>query len=431
MTDALDRDRPRTMPPPVAPDHAATAPEGRRAGPAQLGLLLAGICLPVLGSTLIAPVLPQMQRHFAATPGSDVLVPMVLALPGLFLALTAPLAGFFADRTNRKLLLLTAMGLYAAVGSAPLYLGPLPAIAASRVLLGACEGVILTCCTTLIGDYWSGARRAKYLSLSTLASSLAATVFLALGGLLGASGWRTPFWMYVLPLLLVVPMARLLWQPPRTTSPGGRAALDPLPRRLILVPCLVTLFGGLFFFLLVVELPFVLDGIGIKSTATVGAVGAVMALATASGAALFPRLAGSPARVLVPFAFAGTAVGLLVVFATGKVPVVVSGAVITGFSTGLLLPTLLVWAVHRLGYTQRGRGTGWWSCALTFGQFLTPLVVAGLSAAAGGLRPAIGVLAVGAAALSGAVLLGQRGNDEPLTPAADHSIDGVVGPSSL
>ncbi|MFF4783427.1 MFS transporter [Streptomyces griseorubiginosus] len=430
MTDALDRDRARTVPPPVAPEHAAGAPEGRRAGPAQLGLLLAGICLPVLGSTLIAPVLPQMQRHFAATPGNGVLVPMVLALPGLFLALTAPLAGFFADRTNRKLLLLTAMGLYCVVGSAPLYLGPLPAIAASRVLLGACEGVILTCCTTLIGDYWSGARRAKYLSLSTLASSLAATVFLALGGLLGVSGWRTPFWMYVLPLLLVVPMARLLWQPPRTTSPGGRAALDPLPRRLILVPCLVTLFGGLFFFLLVVELPFVLDGIGIESTATVGAVGAVMALATASGAALFPRLAGRPARVLVPFAFAGTAVGLVVVFATGAVPVVVVGAVITGFSTGLLLPTLLVWAVHRLGYTQRGRGTGWWSCALTFGQFLTPLVVAGLSAPAGGLRPALGVLALGAAALAGAVLLGQRSNDEPLTPAADHASGDPAGLSA-
>ncbi|AYC43808.1 MFS transporter [Streptomyces griseorubiginosus] len=223
MTDALDRDRARTVPPPVAPEHAAHAPEGRRAGPAQLGLLLAGICLPVLGSTLIAPVLPQMQRHFAATPGNDVLVPMVLALPGLFLALTAPLAGFFADRTNRKLLLLTAMGLYSVVGSAPLYLGPLPAIAASRVLLGACEGVILTCCTTLIGDYWSGARRAKYLSLSTLASSLAATVFLALGGLLGVSGWRTPFWMYVLPLLLVVPMGRLLCSrpapPPREAGP--------------------------------------------------------------------------------------------------------------------------------------------------------------------------------------------------------------------
>jgi MFS family permease len=71
---------------------------GGKAGFVQLVLLLAGVCMPALGATLIAPVLPQMGRHFSGTPGSDVLVPMVLALPALFLALTSPFAGLFADK---------------------------------------------------------------------------------------------------------------------------------------------------------------------------------------------------------------------------------------------------------------------------------------------------------------------------------------------
>ncbi|MFF9042057.1 MFS transporter [Streptomyces sp. NPDC014892] len=433
MTDAIDRDRPQTELSPTspdqatAPDQAVHMPAGRSAGRAQLALLVTGICMPVLGSALIAPVLPQMQRHFHDTPGSDVMVPMVVALPGLFLALSAPLLGFVADRTNRKTLLLIAMALYAVVGSAPLLLDSLMAINISRVLLGACEGVILICCTSLIGDYWTGARRARYLSISTLATSLAATVFLAIGGLLGVSGWRTPFWMYVLPLLLLVPMARLLWQPPRTGAPGVKTRLEPLPRRLVLVPCLISLVGGVYFFVLVVELPFVLDGIGIRSSATVGTVSAVMALATAAGSALFPRLAGRPARVLVPLEFAGVAIGLATVFATGALPVVVAGAVITGFSTGVLLPTLLVWAVHRLSHSQRGRGTGWWSGALTLGQFFSPLVVAGLSAAAGGLRPALAVLAVLAALLAATVLLGLRRQNDPLAPSPGEPATAAVG----
>ncbi|MDX3520614.1 MFS transporter [Streptomyces scabiei] len=438
MTDAIDRDRPQTEPSPISTDQATAAdrataadqavptPDGRRAGHAQLALLLTGICMPVLGTALIAPVLPQMQRHFADTPGSDVLVPMVLALPGLLLALSAPLAGFFADRTNRKMLLLIAMGLYAVVGSAPLYLGSLTAIAVSRVLLGACEGVIMTCCTTLIGDYWSGARRAKYLSLSTLVTALAATVFLAIGGVLGVSGWRTPFWMYVLPLLLLVPMAGLLWQPPRADAPGVRTPLEPLPRRQVTVTSLVTLFGGVFFFVLVVELPFILDGIGIRSTATVGAVSAVMALATAAGSALFPRLSGHPARVLVPIEFVGVALGLAAVFATGALPLVVAGSMITGFSTGLLLPTLLVWAIHRLSFTQRGRGTGWWGGALTLGQFFCPLIVAALSAAAGGLRPALAALTAVAVLLAAAVLWGLRRRSDPLIPPAAEPVGSPV-----
>jgi MFS family permease len=93
--------------------------------------------MPALGATLIAPVLPQMGRHFSGTPGSDVLVPMVLALPALFLALTSPFAGLFADKVDRKRLLLVGMVAYAVVGTAPLYLDSLVAIAGSRVILGA------------------------------------------------------------------------------------------------------------------------------------------------------------------------------------------------------------------------------------------------------------------------------------------------------
>ncbi|MER7477487.1 MFS transporter [Streptomyces sp. NPDC126510] len=153
-----------------------------------------------------------------------------------------------------------------------------------------------------------------------------------------------------------------------------------------------------------------------------------MALATAAGSALFPRLAGRPARVLVPLEFAGVAIGLATVFATGALPVVVAGAIITGFSTGVMLPTLLVWAIHRLSFTQRGRGTGWWSGALTLGQFFCPLVVAGLSAAAGGLQPALAVLAVAAALLAATVLLGLRRRNDPLTPSHGEPVTAPVGP---
>src|SRR6476646_9030649 len=185
----------------------------RPAGLAQLILLLTGSCLSVLGAVLIAPVLPQMAEAFAGTPGVDVLVPIVLTIPALLIGLTAPFAGVIVDRVDRKRLLLIAMVAYSIFGTAPVYLNSLGAIVGSRVLVGICEAAIMTCCTTLIGDYWTGPKRSKYLGLQTLVASISATVFLVLGGALGAAGWRAPFWLYVVPLLLVIPMARLIWQP--------------------------------------------------------------------------------------------------------------------------------------------------------------------------------------------------------------------------
>lgn len=397
------------------PDGAASGQGERKAGFGQLALLLAGICMPVLGVTIIAPVMPQMGAHFAGTPGSDVLVPLVLTVPALMIALAAPFAGFFADKIHRKRILLIGMTAYALAGTAPLYLDSLVSIFGSRVLLGAAEGMIQTCCLTLIGDYWSGKQRAKYLAMNTLVAGLAGTLFIALGGLIGASGWQAPFWLYGLPLLLVVTMAKLLWEPPRSSAQVAGARLERLPRHLI-VPCLVTLFGGVVFYALIVELPFVLNGIGLESTAAVGGIAAIMALANAIGCGLFTKLSGMSARVLVPLEFGGTAIGLGIVFAAASVPVATVGAVITGFSTGLLLPTLLVWAVNRLTFAQRGRGNGWWLTALFIGEFLSALIISGLGAVAGGLQPALAVLAVLTIGVGGIVLLVQRRVAEPLAP---------------
>lgn len=420
---------PAVTPPPI--QHAAglaadPAAPARQAGPAQLALLLAGSCLSVLGAVLIAPVLPQMSDHFAAVPGVDVLVPVALTVPALMIGLAAPFAGMVVDAVDRKRLLIIAMLGYALAGTAPLYLPSLGSIIASRVLVGVCEAAIMTCCTTLIADYWSGARRSRYLGMQVLVATLSATVFLGLGGLLGTAGWRTPFWLYAVAALLAAPMARLLWQPARPTRPttpaepaaDGRSRM-PGPWRQLLAPCLVTIVGGVVFYALIVQLPFVLDGLGVSSTATIGGISAVMSLATAAGSISFAHLSRFTPKSLLPAAFGLSAAGLAVVFAAGSVPLVTLGAVLTGAGTGLLLPVLLTWATNRLRFEQRGRGTGLWTGFLFVGQFTSPLLLAGVGVAAGGLQPALGVLGIVSALLAAVTLLAIPRGAAPLNVTED------------
>ncbi len=400
--------------PPLVEPGRSGPPPVRIAGPTQLVLLLAGSCLSVLGAVLIAPVLPQMSKAFAGTPGVDVLVPIVLTVPALLIGLAAPFAGVVVDRVDRKRLLLIAMIAYSVFGTAPLYLGSLGAILVSRILVGICEAAIMTCCTTLIGDYWTGSRRSRYLGLQTLVAALAATVFLVIGGVLGASGWRTPFWMYVIAALLVVPMAKMLWQPARPTALVKGARLPAMPWRKLLGPCLITLFGGIVFYALIVELSFVLTDVGFTSSSGIGLVSAAMSLATAAGAVAFGRLSGCSPRLLVPASFAVAAVGLVTVFATSSVPVITVGAMLTGLGTGTLLPILLTWAVNRLTFVQRGRGVGLWTGTLFIGEFLSPLIIASVGGGAGGLQPALGVIGVAAAIMAVVTLLALRRNTERL-----------------
>src|SRR5215468_11546152 len=182
-------------------------------------LLMAGSCMPIMGGLLIAPILPQIQRSFSGVPKVEFLAPIALTIPALFIAILAPFAGAIVDVLGRRRPLVIALALYAAFGTAPLWLDSLYVIIVSRAGVGLAEAVIMTCCTTLIGDYYNGERRSKYLALQTTWVALSASLFFLVGGHLGEFGWRAPFWVYGVSLL-IAPLAQIyLWEPEQKRRP--------------------------------------------------------------------------------------------------------------------------------------------------------------------------------------------------------------------
>jgi MFS family permease len=375
---------------PLAGEVAVDPATGRPAGRPQALVLLLSSCLAVLGAVLLAPVLPRIADAFAGTPGVEALTPIVLTAPALVIGLTAMIAGRIVDRVGRKRLLVGSLVAYAFVGTAPLWLPSLELVVASRVLLGLTEAAIMTCCTTLLADYFHGSQRERYFGFQVVFTTVAATVFFGVGGALGAADWRTPFWLYAVSLPLAVAAAKLIWQPAPLAQAAARAErLPALPWRRLAAPIGVSLLGGLVFYVLIVQLSFKLDDIGVESTAVIGAASAIASVGTAVGGILFGRLARRGPAVLVPLAFALSGVGLGL---SSAVPAVIAFAVVTGFGNGLILPSLLTWALGSLGFEQRGRGTGIWTSAFFIGQFVCPLVVLALSGAVGGLGTALAVL---------------------------------------
>jgi MFS family permease len=401
------------QPPAAAVDDAASSPVAV-SGPAhllRLTLLMAGSCMPILGAVLIAPVLPKMQDHFGSAPGAKALVPLALTAPALALALLAPFAGLIVDRLGRKRLLIVATLLYAVFGTAPLYLDSLGAIIASRALVGVAEAAIMTCCTTLIGDYYSGHRRVKYLALQTMCASASATAFFVIGGAVGSAGWRVPFWVYAVSLVLAPLMATALPNPaPRATvdePPAEAGTRRVFPWRQLRGICAFTFFGAMVFYTVPVEMSYLLDDLGVKNSAVIGLATAVSSVATVGGAVTFARLKRSPDPML-PAVLALCAVGFGVMFLAGNAPLLVVGAVVNCVGTGMLLPALLTSAMSRLAFEDRGRGTGLFMAAFFGGEFVCPLVLLAVESAVGSLAGAVAVLGLAAALLAAGLFAARR-----------------------
>ncbi|MFF4272820.1 MFS transporter [Streptomyces sp. NPDC001536] len=375
--------------------------------PLRAPLLMAGSCLPVLGAVLIAPVLPKMQDHFDSVPGAKTLVPVVLTVPALALALLAPFAGVIVDRLGRKRLLVVATVLYALFGTAPLWLDSLGAIVASRVLVGITEAAIMTCCTTLIGDYYTGRVRDRYLALQTMCASASATAFFVIGGAAGSAGWRAPFWIYAVGLLLAPLMATALPRLRQDASEEVTTEPRPFPVRRLAGICALTVFGAMVFYTVPVETAYLLDDLGITSTGVIGLATALASAATVAGSIAFTRLPGTPAsRLPVVFALCGTG---FVVMALASGPVLlIAGAVLNCLGTGVLLPSLLTVAMSGLEYADRGRGTGLWTAAFFFGEFTCPLILIALESVVGSLATAVGILGLASGLVAGGLLLAGR-----------------------
>lgn len=402
-------------PSPVAVDDAAPSPVAV-SGPAHLlrvTLLMAGSCLPILGAVLIAPVLPKMQDHFASVPGAEALVPLALTVPALSLALLAPFAGVLVDRLGRKRLLIVATVLYAAFGTAPLWLRSLGGIIASRALVGVAEAAVMTCCTTLIGDYYSGRRRVKYLALQTMCASASATVFFVIGGAAGSAGWRVPFWVYAVSLVLAPLMASALPGPTTGAEAARTRAETPgrtFPWRRLAGVCALTFFGAMVFYTVPVEMSYLLDDLGVENSGVIGLATAIASAATVGGAITFARLKRSP-DPLLPAVLALCAVGFGVMFLAGNAPLLVVGAVVNCVGTGMLLPALLTSAMSRLSFEDRGRGTGLWMAAFFGGEFVCPLVLLAGEAAVGSLAAAVGTLGLASALVAAALWATARSRD--------------------
>ncbi len=365
----------------------------RQAGLPQSLLLLLGSCLPVLGAVLLAPVLPLMQQHFADTPGVAVLVPIALTLPALMIALLAPVAGIIADRLGRKPLLIGAMVLYTVCGVLPLWLESLQVIVISRAGIGVAEAAIMTCCTTMMGDYYSGARRERMFALQMVATSLSAAIFIAIGGVLGEHGWRTPFALYGLGLVFLPLMAWLLWEPraqAATLTTAGRA----FPWRPLAPLYALAFLAGLSLFIVPVQVGYLLNLLHVEGSQQIGLTMGASQFGVLVGALSFRLLSGVPAQrqMLLAFVAAGIGGGLLAV--ADSHGLVVIAVLINGLGIGLMMPTLLTWIMSQVDFQQRGRAAGGFTSMFFAGEFASPLVVLAITGGViGALPAALGIVA--------------------------------------
>jgi MFS family permease len=363
----------------------------------------------------------------------------VVAVPGIALAL---LLGRLADLLGHGRVALTCLLLFVVTGTSCVFVDSFEVALALRAVQGIGFAGLLTIPPTVIGDRTEDRARRRGVAVNSMVLTVASTVGPVIGGLLADTGDpRNIFWVYVAGLALVPSTVRVLGL--RRGRVGSRSgSLHDLRSDLrdrhvgpAIAGALALTLGTIIIVSAVTSamLPLALlekfdvgvatRGLFIGLT-NVGSVAASATLVVIAG-----RLGDRTGSLLGLFLMAG---GLLAISIAPSLGLIAALVLVVGFGVGTTYNS----ALHQISRHQvRGRGllVGAWSASGRAGQFLGPIIGAGLVT---GVGPLVATATAGgccAAALVGVLLVSRllrRSSAvetvEPQSVTPEHGLGRVV-----
>ncbi|WP_421852867.1 MFS transporter [Oricola sp.] len=350
-------------------------------------ILLMCATLTIMAGATIAPSLPAMGDHFSDNPAAFALVPLVLTVPGLAIAIAAPLSGLVADRLPKRSILILSMLVYVAAGSSGLVLDDITSIIAGRVLLGIAVGGIMTTSVALIAELYQDHERGRVLGYQSAAMAFGGVAFILTGGFLADLSWRAPFAVYLAPLLLLpLVLARIDRGNSVDLEPSeaheNRTRRFPWRHAIVIYPSVFIAF--VVFYALPIKLPFLFRELGAERASTAGMAIALVTLVSGlaswhfqriRGSISFPAMAAASLAIMAPaFAFMATLPSVALIFTV--LPTV-------GLGMGLVMPNATTWLYSGVPAGVRGQAAGLMTMSVFTAQFLSAPVAAFFTAYGG------------------------------------------------
>ena len=381
------------------PEHHS---ERRIAGRAQALPVLLANTLPVLGVVALTPNLPTFYAHFAGVPNAKLLVPLLLVIPGFCNVALSWLTGIAADRWGRRRLLLLATLTQGVFGMVPLVLEDLRWILATRVMVGVAESVLWTAASALVGDYFQGAERRKWLALQDGVAPILQTIVIIGAGALGSINWHLPFAIYSVSLTCSAWLFVSTWEPESVRAPDEHHRKAPFPWRTAALVGSVTLFTAIIFFVQVLQLGVIFAKLGAANSLVIGIGIAVASIGVILGAFVYRRLSRAHVGILLALVYLLDGLSYVsFVFLPGY-QMAVLVATFSQVASGITMPSLVNWALMKFDVEVRGRGMGIWTSCLFLGQFVSQLVVTAATTVTGNILRAVAI--IGAVSLAASVL---------------------------
>jgi len=340
-------------------------------------IILSVTLLSVVGVPTIIPVFPEMSEQLNVSREKIGLMITVFTLPG---ALLAPLIGILADRWGRKKVLIPALVLFGVSGTLCFFARDFELILGLRFFQGlgaACLGIINT---TLIGDVFSGAQKARAMGYNSGALSIATALFPAIGGLLATINWYYPFLIPSVALIVALVVYFYLDNPEPVNRPQlqnyfRNILRSILTREAIILFLLCFSTFMLLFGVIMTYLPIFLKDQFSLNSSKIGFILSFLAISTGLVASQLGRISKLlPLKYLIIFGFLTYLIGFFAIPYATNIYGLLALLLIIGIGQGINVPTIFNILTSIAPIDHRGAFMSVNSMTIRAGQTVGPII---------------------------------------------------------
>jgi MFS family permease len=346
--------------------------------------------LAIMGVASLTPAFPEIIRQFDISVQEIGLLITVFTLPGIFLA---PVMGALADRLGRKAILLPSIFLFGFGGFFCAFTTQYEHLLALRFIQGTGAAALGMINITLVGDIYTGIRRATVMGYNASVLSIGTAVYPAIGGGLAVIAWYYPFYLPLLALpvgLFVIfglknpePVKKQMFSTYLKKTWATINKKDVWALFILSILVFIILYGSMLtFFPLLLEEKFGANAFKI------GMAMSVMSVTTALVSSQLGRLSRKfSARNLLIYSATFYLLAMTIMAYSGTWILVIMAVIIFGLGHGLFIPNIQTLLVGYASINERAGFMSINSMVLRIGQTIGPVFVA-LFYNLGGLRSA-------------------------------------------
>ncbi len=332
--------------------------------------------MTVLGSTAIAPALPNLEKHFLDIENIEFLVKLVLTIPAIFIVFFSPISGYLFDRYNRLKLIYPAIIIWSISGVSGFFLDNIYYILISRAIFGIATAFVMTGSSALLADYYTGIKREKALRLQNFYTAFGGTLFLIMGGFLSNINWRYPFLVYILGFVIFIFAFIILFEPQKNKKTSLNHADSNKFNFFTFLPIyMLSFFGMSLFYIVPTQIPFMIINVLHKSGEYVGNSLALSSIVTALTSLLYARIRqylSLDNMYVLGFSIVG--IGLCIINIFHSYFMLLIALICMGFGLAIFLVTNSSWLFSLTNETNRAKAYGFLASSVFIGQFLSPII---------------------------------------------------------